>query len=96
MIGTIRKHSKWLWILIAALTIISFVVFMGAGPVQSGGGGSANPLGSIYGRPVKAREYTEARNTFFINYWLRNHRWPDKAGLTSLSTPVCQRTQDLE
>ena len=81
MIGTIRKHSKWLWVLIAGLTIFSFVYFMGTGPVHNGGGmNSANPYGTIYGRPVTLQEYTEARNGFFIFYWLHYGQWPDKRG----------------
>lgn len=84
MIGTIRKHSKWLWILIAGLTIISFVFFMSSGPVRNSGGSSKNPYGTIYDRPVTALEYAQARNEFYLLYWLRNGQWPDKrAGLTT-------------
>jgi hypothetical protein len=84
MIGTIRKHSKWLWILIAGATIISFVVFMGSGPVHNGGGpNSANPFGVIYGTPVTAPEYAQARNEVKIFYWLHYNQWPDRAGMSS-------------
>ena len=80
MIGTIRKHSKWLWIVIAFLTIVSFVVFMGAGPVRSGSGPSSkNPYGVIYGQPVTAQEFVQARNGFYIYYRLHYGQWPDKA-----------------
>ena len=37
MIGTIRKHSKWLWAVIITATIISFV-YWGAGSSQVGSG----------------------------------------------------------
>ena len=57
MIGTIRKHSKWLLWIIAGATIFSFVYFMGSGPARSGGGGyqSVNTNlvnGTIYGPEV--------------------------------------------
>jgi hypothetical protein len=80
MIGTIRKHSKWLWIVIAGLTIFSFVVFMGSGPVRNGNGpSSSNPYGVIYGHPITLQEYVEARNAFFIFYRLHYGQWPDKS-----------------
>lgn len=82
MIGSIRKHSKWLWLVIASLTIVSFVYFMGQGPMKNGGGssgGNAN-FGTVYGQPVTAQDYEAARGSFFIFYWLRTGQWPDKAG----------------
>ena len=79
MIGTIRKHSSWLWIVIAGLTIVSFVVFMGSGPARNGGGGGAGgDFGTIYGRPVTARDFQRAQAEFYLFYWLRNGLFPDK------------------
>jgi hypothetical protein len=79
MIGTIRKHSKWLWFVIAGLTIFSFVVFMGSGPVHNGSGPSSqNPLGTIYGKPVTQREFSQAQGEFFIYYRLHYGQWPDE------------------
>jgi hypothetical protein len=46
MIGTIRKHSAWLWWLVAGLTIISFI-WWGASPATRGGGGRGAGYGSI-------------------------------------------------
>ena len=81
MFGTIRKHSKWLWIIIAGLTIISFVVFMGSGPVRSGGP-AGDGYGTIYGEGVKAQDYARAQRVFRLFYWLRFNQWPDKAGVS--------------
>ena len=78
MFGTIRKHSGWLWIVIAGLTIVSFVVFMGSGPARNGGGHSAG-YGTIYGHTVTAAEYTQAQRAFFIAYWQQTGEWPNRS-----------------
>jgi hypothetical protein len=78
MIGTIRKHSTWLWWLIAGLTIISFI-YWGAGPMaRMGGGRVIGGLGSIYGHKITPEDYIEAKNDFSLFYWMRYHEWPDK------------------
>jgi hypothetical protein len=82
MIGTIRKHSKWLWIVIAGLTIISFVFFMSISPVQKGGGAQTGGLGIIYGREITTAEFARAQGEFYLSHWMRNSRWPDKDGMT--------------
>lgn len=80
MIGTIRKHSGWLWILIAGLTIISFVAFMGSAPSRGrGGGGGGGELGTIYGRIVTQPDYMAAKKEFAIFYFLHYNEWPDRA-----------------
>jgi len=78
MFGTIRKHSGWLWIVIAGLTIVSFVVFMGSGPARNGGGHSAG-YGTIYGHTITAAEYTQAQRAFFISYWQQTGEWPNRS-----------------
>jgi hypothetical protein len=79
MIGSIRKHSKWLWWFIAGLTIISFVFFMGSGPSRNRGGGAGGGYGTLYGHEISAEDYARARNEFFIFYWQHyNGEWPDK------------------
>ena len=80
MIGTIRKHAAWLWWLIAGLTIISFLIFMGAGPSRNarGSGGPAD-YGMIYGHQVTPEEFATAQRGFYIYYWMQHHEWPDKS-----------------
>jgi peptidyl-prolyl cis-trans isomerase D len=79
MIGTIRKHSKWLWWFIAALTIISFI-WWGAAPAthNAGGGRGSGDLGSIAGRKVTPDAYLGVKGEIYIEHWLNTHRWPDR------------------
>ena len=81
MIGTIRKHSGWLWFVIIAATVISFV-FWGAGPSRMGGGGggrvASGDFGSIYGHKVTQQAFIDARNDFDLFYWFRYGEWPEK------------------
>lgn len=78
MIGTIRKHSGWLWGIIIIATIISFV-FWGTGPAaRNGGGGGGNDYGTIYGHKLTLQDYVEGRNEYYIFYRLHYGEWPDK------------------
>jgi len=80
MIGTIRKHSSWLWWIIAGLTIVSFVVFMGSGPSKYGNGGrSSGDFGRIYGRQITAQDFQRAQAEFYLFYWMHYGQWPDKS-----------------
>ncbi len=78
MIGSIRKHSGWLWWVIAGLTIISFVMFMGSAPNRNGAGGSAaGNFGTIYGHTLTAADFQKAKAEYFLYFWMRNQQWPD-------------------
>ena len=78
MIGTIRKHSKWLWWIIAGLTVISFLYWGAAPATRNIGIGGAAGYGSLYGHKITAQEFEDARREFYLYYWLRNHEWPDR------------------
>jgi hypothetical protein len=77
MIGTIRKHSKWLWWVIAGLTIISFIGWNIAPVSRNGGVGGGGGYGTLYGHKITRQEYINARNEVYLFYWFRNHEWPD-------------------
>jgi hypothetical protein len=79
MIGTIRKHSKWLWLIIITLTIISFVFFFSpSSRMGSGGTHSSNDLGSINGKKITPDAYVEARNETDIYFFFNTGAWPDR------------------
>lgn len=76
MFGTIRRHQKWLWVVIITVIIISFVVFFSPEANLSSNTGKVN-LGSISGRPIALDEYRSAFNETLIGYFLRsNGNWP--------------------
>jgi hypothetical protein len=78
MIGTIRKHSKWLWVVIITLTVISFI-YWGAAPSQRGGGGGrGGDFGSINGQIITQQQFLNALNEFKLFYLFRYGTWPDK------------------
>jgi hypothetical protein len=79
MIGTIRKHSKGLWVVIIVAVVASFLVW-GAGPSRllNGGRGGGGSLGTLYGREVTMQDYALAQREFYIYYWLHYGEWPDR------------------
>jgi len=76
MIGTIRKHSKWLWAIIIAATVICFVVYFSPYQRVSRGGGPAN-FGRIYGRPVTREDFLEAQREAELQFFFRYGNWPE-------------------
>ena len=78
MIGTIRKHSKWLWVVIIAVTIITFVFWMNPGGRNAASGGATGNYGSIEGRKVTAEDYWSVRNEVDLFYWFRTSQWLDR------------------
>ena len=96
MFGTIRKHSTWLWLVIIALTIISFV-FWGAntGRNQSG----PTNFGRLSGEPISRTDYFNARNEVYLRNFLERGQWPDRNSDTEQETYVwlffVQKLNDL-
>jgi hypothetical protein len=77
MIGTLRKHSQWLWGIIITVVIITFVVFFSP-DIGNRGGSSEADYGTLYGQPIKrddlAQAYTEAR----LSYYFSARQWPER------------------
>src|SRR5437867_7840418 len=79
----IRRHQKWLWVLIAGATIISFVYFLDPTTGRRGGktnifGRSSSEFASINGRSVGADEYEQARSEARLEYLFSAGRWPEE------------------
>lgn len=73
MIGTIRKHSTWLWIIIIAATVVSFVIFFSPYQrVSRGGGGGSYNFGRINGETISQEEFVSAQREVMLQYFLRH------------------------
>jgi hypothetical protein len=83
MIGTIRKHQKWLWAVIVTLTVISFVVFFSPySRLNSGAGsGRAQDYGVINGKSIGREAFSNARNEVELRYFFSSGgHWPEEPG----------------
>jgi hypothetical protein len=86
MLGQIRRHQKWLWFVIAGLTIISFVVFIDPSTGRRGGGGGrgffsragGGEFGYINGRAIGAEEHEQMKREAYLHFLLYSGRWPDE------------------
>ena len=80
MFGTIRRHQNWLWLIIIAVIIVSFVIFFSPDAKWAGSSRSASRvnLGSIDGRPIGHDEFMEAFAESKLNEFFRNTggKWP--------------------
>ncbi len=79
MIGTLRKHSQWLWGIIIMVVIVTFVVFFSPDAKLGGGrkGGEAN-YGTLYGQPIKRDELAQAYTDARLGYFLSTSQWPER------------------
>jgi len=102
MIGTIRKHSNWLWYPIIIATIITFVLW-GASQALFGTRGSGGNLGAVYGKKVTPEQYLSAKKDFYLSYWFSSGHWPEDAAMSPtemeqqvyLSLMLTQKAQQL-
>jgi peptidyl-prolyl cis-trans isomerase D len=87
MFTHLRKHQKWLLVVVATITIVSFVVFFN--PNNRGTGSSRGPanFGSINGERISEEDYLNARNEVLLQYffmsqgnWLESESEAKKAG----------------
>src|ERR1041384_4609859 len=81
MIGTLRKHQTWLWILVIGAMSIGLVTYftpsssVGSGSVSSRSRGQPD-LGSINGQPVDQAEYLDAWKEVKLANFLHGGKWP--------------------
>jgi peptidyl-prolyl cis-trans isomerase D len=79
MFGTIRRHQKWLWIVVSTVTIISFVAFFSPQQRRQGGWtGPRDQIGSINGKPITRDNYAHAYREAELRYVFTYGDWPDR------------------
>ncbi len=78
MIGTIRKHSQWMWWIIIAAIIITFVYWGSAinGPGGGSGGGRGN-FGVINGETINQSRFVDAQREVLLSHLFSTGDWPD-------------------
>ena len=74
MIGSIRKHSNWLWAIIVTAVIASFVIWSDARPGRSSFDFGGADFGKLYGRPITRDQLLKARTAAAIDDALRGGR----------------------
>jgi len=78
MIGTIRKHSTWLWVVIIAATIITFV-FWGSQTSRVDNARTGRPnFGSINGERISQEDFFDAQREVMLRYFFNYGNWPDQ------------------
>jgi peptidyl-prolyl cis-trans isomerase D len=80
MFATIRKHQKWLWLIIIVLVIIAFVVLMDPTYSVTGGriGRDEGSFGTINGRPIPREELLDTYAEVRLRYRLLTDQWPEE------------------
>jgi hypothetical protein len=78
MIGTIRKHQTWLWMVIIAVVIISFVFMFS--PYSKMNNASRGPVnrGSINGERVSEEDFDKAQAEVYLRDYFASGNWPDE------------------
>ena len=79
MIGTIRKHSKWLWLVIIAATVVSFVIYFSPNQRFSDRGGGPGNYGTMNGKTITREQFLQAMREVELRYYFNNQEWPDAA-----------------
>lgn len=76
MFADIRRHQKWLWILISGAVIVSFVWYFN--PNQRNGGrgiGFESSVGTLNGKPISRTAYLNARKEAELRYLFNYGSW---------------------
>lgn len=74
MIGSIRKHSNWLWAIIVTAVIASFVIWSDARPGRTSFDFGGADFGKLYGRPITRDQLLKARTAAAVDDALRGGR----------------------
>jgi len=83
MLGTLRKHSQWMWVIIIIVIIISFVIW--PTPDAQLGGRDEGKFGTIYGRPIETAEINSAAREAQLGFFFRYRTWPDRPEIARMA-----------
>jgi peptidyl-prolyl cis-trans isomerase D len=76
MFTSFRKH-RWLWFIIFAFVIVSFVFFFSPQqPSLEGLRGEGQVVGSVNGKPLTLAQYHDAYREAYLRYWFTYGREP--------------------
>jgi hypothetical protein len=75
MFANIRRHQKWLWILISAAVIISFTWYLNPNNQGGGGGRADSKVGSINGHDITRAQYLDTQKEAHLRYLLSYGTW---------------------
>ena len=78
MIGTIRKHSTWLWFVIIGAMILGLVYVFQPGSSMFGTPRGTLTYGWIDGHPLRQDEMAEADREVRLRFFLFHGSWPDQ------------------
>ena len=83
MFASIRRHQKWLWFLIIAVVILSFVVFFSpTARYDRGARGGDTDLGTIDGKPIARDQFIATYRESLLSYLFRYGEWPTKDAMS--------------
>jgi len=78
MFATIRRHQSWLFVIFAAIVIVSFVAYgpSGVNQIKLTGLTGASGYGKIGDHAITQEELRRAEKEALIRYYVANHDWP--------------------
>ena len=77
MFGTIRKHQKWLWVVIIAVIIVTFVFMFSPYARMTDNHQVAVNWGTINGEKITQEEYVKAYKEICLRSFFMTGKWPD-------------------
>jgi len=95
MFGTIRKHQTWLWAVIIAVTVVSFVFFFSPYAKMNDSRRGRVNYGSINGEPVSEEQFANAWREVQLRYFFMNGNWPSEEAKKSGFDPERETYQWL-